>query len=229
MAAGPKIKYDEGVEKFANFLTRLQGGEVKKANSQAARTISFRIRDMVKDEYRKHIKGGTLRGIARSTRLVGKEKGQGQRPAREPRGPGTDAALLSRNIKVTKISNVGYHIEPDPGMNHPDTRPGYPNGVPLGLLAYWMENPKPYMVPYTLRMMVYLKMVRKGEGGLGTKMGKTTLPYEKTLETFMVKPPSRPVWSTVGKQLKQMTPLYTRDLAKRLSRLAKRFGLEWRS
>ena len=101
MAGKPGFRYNLGVQRFTDFLTRLQAGEVTKAASAAGRIVSFRLRDMVKEEYRKHIGTGALRGIARSTRLAGKEK-----------GPGRCGEIECTSKSLRTIASEEFRVEP---------------------------------------------------------------------------------------------------------------------
>uniref|UniRef100_A0A6M3XZC7 Uncharacterized protein n=1 Tax=viral metagenome TaxID=1070528 RepID=A0A6M3XZC7_9ZZZZ len=225
--ADVSLRYDGAFTKYVEYIKALQGGELKKANSVAARGVASRIKDIVAQKYRTYREQPY--GLGRTAILRGKDKGHW--PERPGRSITSTMSLLANNVVVVPVMGEGYRIQIRDGVFHPDPKPGYPEGVPLQLMASWIENAHPVEIPMTLRMMVYLKLLREGKGGFGTKTTGRSLGKTGDMEvgSLVFTPPQRPVWRAVAMRITspEVTGMYTKDLARRIRQLAKNYGVQF--
>lgn len=186
------------------FLDSVAAGEIQRERKAIVRRFAQTIRYRVKQKYRTYSSepSDTERAAISSGKAAG-----AVRVARQPRAPINIFEMLSRSVVLTPVGSEHFRVEIDPAAVHPDPsgpRPdgrSYPGGVPLGLLAYWMEYPKPIVIRMTLRQLGYLYAVREGRAGPGRAKGRPHLPDSKTTHWYVTQAPQRPVWQAVNREI----------------------------
>lgn len=209
-----------GIEGLEAFLKHIKSGAFKADHSKVAFALSQRVAQLVRDEYRAHSVRPS--GIHYQAIVQGKDVGASG-PARPGRSAQSSMTLLSKSVVVTKVPH-GYRIEIDPAARHPDPRAKHPAGVPLKLLAHWMENGTVSVMPVTLRMMGYIMSLQRRNAGPGKRKRPGNMPRTGTGRTIIVNKPAVPVWKNVANKLEKLQPLYTEDLRQRLQMALKHFG-----
>ena len=216
--------YSKSLEGFANFLAEVRTGLVQQTMKQETWNLAQKAGKLVRQRYRSYKWRPSTHLPGPHPTLAGKRKGA-VRPPRKPRSfhnPPLD--MLARAVEVKRMSR-GYTVRIDPKARHPDARLHFGRrGAPLSLVAYWVENPKPYIVPVTLRMLAYLKTVRLGKKTYGSRRKKGHLPDKRTRYYFSVVPPDRPVWSAVAKDMYRLRPLMNKRVKAKLDALTRKHG-----
>lgn len=221
--SGADLRWADGgkaINGLLGFLRYVQRGDFRKEHSRAAYTLARGIAALVREEYRSQ--STRPYGFQRASMLQGKDAGLSG-PARPGRPATSSLTLLSRSVVVTKL-RTGYRIEIDSAASHPDPSSRFPQGVPLKLLAHWLENPTPSIVPVTLRMIGYQRRVRAGQAGPGKRRRPMNMPDRPTGHTIVLNRKRYPVWENVAGKLQGLEPFYTDDLRKRMRRALRTFG-----
>ena len=168
-------------------------------------------------------------GISLQILTRGKEYGPvSGRPSRRPLGAESIMSRLSSNVTLTSTSfrRMPLHrIQIDPKAKHPHGSLMHPRGVPLAFLAYMQESRTPSAMPVTHLMRTYLRIIREGRGGYGTrKRTKRASTWQRNFPTgrmIVIIPPHRPVWSyVIQNRLPRLMARFAVRLSKRIQRLA---------
>jgi hypothetical protein len=227
----PVINHD--FVRLIDFLKSIASGKIHKSEKQIRYNLAQSIAAIIRAKYRVYESEPSQ--TERMAIEAGKDKGA-VRPMRPGRQPINVFALLGTDkIGVTPyIVPGGYKVGANPAM----TVPGYsgprksghdfPGGVPLELMAYWLEYPKPIIVRMTLRQLGYLYAVREGRAGPGRRKRQPPKhhPDATTAHSYVMLAPQRPVWQSVFKELTKIADRkYGKPLLDMLNREAPRYGL----
>lgn len=218
---GPRVEYDRALKNFAAYAKRMSRGALKEITSQAAYGMCLEIARLVKAKYRSYPPQRYSSWMERAVR-VGKEDGEFAPPRLPVPSSQRGMELYARAVQVSRAAGEqGYLIQVDPKRMHPDHRP-------LVLHAHWIENPKTMVIPFTLRAMVYRKMMKQGKGGYGTRqLDRHVAQGEKILGPDIVYTPKpRPVWRAVADDLVRIiaSGRFAEDLKVRIVRMAMAYG-----
>lgn len=225
------MRINPDLKGLIRFLKNVRTGKIHQSEKQLRWNMAQGVAGLVRRKYR------TYESEPSPTERMAIESGKDQgavRGPRQPRSPINIFALLAASVIARKEGADQYLVEIDRGATHPDAsthRPGgnsYPGGIPLGLMAYWIEYPKPYSFKITLRQLGYLHAVREGRAGPGrNKTGRHIDPNKATAYTYVFAPPQRPVWQAVVKELGRLSGrLYAEPLARLMQKEGKGYGLE---
>jgi len=149
----------------------------------------------------------------------GKEHGAlSRRPAKRPVGTQPLFHILASSVRTARLQPGRFRIHVDPSSVYKQGTLRYPQGVPLGFLAWTHENQRGSFAPITRLMVTYLMALRSGKGGYGTRR-RTKASRNSAVRTnsmsmsagiVVLFPPKRPVWGYV--------------IATQLPKLLNRFG-----
>lgn len=192
---------------------------LKTAGAELAKVAAQKVRAKYLSEA---AMAGSRSSIGQMSAQLGKREGSVTlNPARAPHAPGASLTALSRFVRVSKFSFAGLtgggpgakmgsyavHIDPVGRLRRATKR--YPDGIPAGLMAYWLENPTTSTIKETRSMLAYTMVIRRGKRGFGTKPkpGSHPMPagYPVNAKTIVITPRAHPVWRPAA--------LYTRGYA----------------
>lgn len=162
----------DGIEGLRCFLESVSRGQGMQDQRVILGQLAGKIADAIRAAYRQY--SSSPGGFALAALSAGKEQGA-VRYARPGQSPTNVFELLASNIGVMQEGRDGYRIELNPAGVYPGPsgprRSGhaYPAGIPLGLLAYWIETATPYIDVETWRSRAYKIMIKEGRGGFGTR------------------------------------------------------------
>lgn len=219
----------DGIEGLRLFLESVSRGQGVQDQRIILSQLAGKIADAIRAAYRQY--SSSPGGLSMAMLEAGKEKGA-VRYARPGQSPTNVFDLLASNVGVMQDGRDGYRIELNPAAIYPGPsgprRGGqaYPMGIPLGLLAYWIENATPYVDVETWRSRAYKIMVKEGRGGYGTRRSKRPhLPDKPTGYVRVITPPQRPVWKLVAMQLEALIKqYYIPQLGEAWRRIALQYG-----
>jgi len=220
------LQPDEQLAKIAAYIEDMASGRLAVSEKIFRLRLAQKVAGRVSTKYRDYSSSPST--TEASAIRAGKEKGA-VRPARPGREPIDVFDLLAKNVRVVRYGDKHYRVQIRPGAVHPAPRPdrGYPGGIPLTLMAHWIENPKPYTISMSLRQLGYLYAIREGRGGIGTRRSKRAhLPDKRTSFVIVFDPPDRPVWRAVAQELNAMADLYyKRPYFSLLKRVGRAYGM----
>ena len=191
------------LERIDRFFTYLANGGLAKIGNLACAQMAQVVRGAVAARYRELAGAQTRSPIGKLSFEKGKDTGE-VNPARLPRSDVSGYTQLASAIQTKALGGNTHSVHIDGSQTHMDAKKApFTSGVPLRLLAFWIENSTPTLLPVTLRMAVYLRMLREGRGGykaagfMNTSGRRAHLPDKFTGKYIVVVRPSRPVWSWV--------------------------------
>jgi len=200
---------------------------------QRVRGLALLVRKRLQTLYRRYKSQPSE--TERATIQAGKERGA-VRSSRMPREPINIFNELAKHIVIIPEGPTTFNIKVSGLQSLPDAsgpRPGghtFPGGVPLSLLAHWIENPRPITIRMSLRQLGYLHAVREGRGGLGTRSrsqrGGGHLPDKKTQYVYIIQHPDRPVWRLmVAELIVYILPAWRNEYYQIIKDVGKQFGM----
>lgn len=222
---------DDSQEPFANvaaFFRDLADGKIKNTINQATRHLAQLINNQVKGQYYSLAKPPT--GVELSVMQRGKESGPlSGRPAKYPIGSSSIMSVLGSNVVTLAEGKAAYRIQIDPAVLLNQAKKtkiaDYSAGVPLGLIAWWIENRRGATVPVTWLMEVYQRILREGRGGYETrKMDRPIKTNPLRGGTIAMFPPDLPVWRYVLDRLEKTAQVVAKDIAQQLQAVGKAHG-----
>ena len=213
----------EQLEGIEQFLLKMQRDLVPVTSWKYVLGLAQKVSGRVSTKYREYSSNPSA--TARSAIEQGKEFGA-VNPARTPREHQDIFQILAAHVRPYGNKRTGYTVSVGTQKRPPNEHPRYPDGVPLFLLSYWIENPRPIKYNMTVRQIAYLNMVRRGQAGPGKR--RTTRPHMPDLQTkvmYIYVPPDRPVWRAVAKELNALAKKHFNNPYFRLLRkIAQAYG-----
>ena len=154
----------------------------------------------------------------------GKKKGS-VRPARAPRAPTSpNLALLQNAVRSRMVSRFNHRVEIAPWARHPDARLRDPGGIPLSLLAHWIENPTPVVITMTLRMLAYFRAISNPKRRTGIRGGHV-IPNRRLNGAIIYTPRNRPVWrETAQYAVRTQVPHIIRGILRGIGKIVRKYG-----
>jgi len=222
------IYVPKAIERIDRFFTHLANGGLAKIGGLAVYQLAQVARGAVATRYRELAAGQARSPIGRLSFEKGKE--EGGTPARFPRSEVSGFTQLANAIECKKVATNVFSVHVDDTQTHMDAKKKYPAGVPLRLLAWWIENKTPSMIPVTTRMAAYLRLLREGKGGYGTRKTNRRISdsaNKPTGQYIVIFPRDRPVWSWVAARLMShgVQVGVTGFVKQEIERTKKQFGL----
>lgn len=223
------IYIPKAIERIDRFFAYLASGGLAKIGGLAVFQLAKVAQGAVATRYRELASGQTRSLIGKLSFEKGKE--DGGTPARFPRSEVSGFTQLANAIRCYKAGPPNtFLVDVDDSQTHMDPKKRYPAGVPLRLLAWWIENKTPSIIPVTTRMAVYLHLLREGRGGYGTrKTGRrvSDAANKPTGRYIVILPKDRPVWTWVVARLLShgAQTQAVRLVRQEIERTKKQFGL----
>lgn len=183
------------LERIDRFFTYLATGGIQKIGNLVVSQLAQVAKGAVAARYRELAAGQVRSPIGKLSFRMGKDVGA-ENPARLPRSEVSGYTQLANAVRVKALGGNRHLVHIDGGQTHMDAKKRWPQGVPLPLLAWWIENSTPTLMPVTTRMAAYLRMLREGRGGYKGGTGRH-IPNRPTGKYIVVVRPDRPVWRWV--------------------------------
>lgn len=221
-----KLIYVQGLKEFEAYIKDLRRGGMTKLGNEASYHLAQKIQALVKARYRELASRQTRSGWPARATAVGKAKGR-YNPERLPSPSGWSTLEELASIVEREMVGPGTHmIRVTPGKHlvyH------YNRGPISHLMADWIENPKPMVIPKTFAAMIYRIMLQErgpGKVGYGTKKSNRFVADMPDMGVAVYTPPQRPVWKKVAADLMKpsLQVLYTKDLRAKMRAMTKAYG-----
>lgn len=179
-----------------NLTEQLKAGANKYIAGVAEETRKY-VENLYARFHTMGVGGGERQSRAAS---LGKRSGA-ELPARTPHPHQNIGELLSKHIACFPRGQSSYTIAVQAGRTYGGAKKtsigSYPRGVPLGLLAYWVENGHDVVWKMTPRMIAYLTdAINKNRRGYGSRAKRGPIQNNAWTSGKMIRfsYPRLPVW-----------------------------------
>lgn len=219
MGSVPIVLRVKGLDKAHHVLRRLYHGGVTLANKAAAREVASHVRRAVQERYL--VEGGHpphAPGTIQTYRQgkFGYDGPHSWNLARRKRiaaRPYFRTGRLANAVVITVIKDI-FRIEINPRLYYGAGADPGDRHLPLWHVAALLEYPRPVVIPMTLRMLAYLKVLQRGTGGQSPS--RRRLPDIKLGKAVVIRPRKREVWQWVARRIQKFKGPYWRALQQRI-------------